>query len=204
MYTQIPLNLSWTITSKRNRRPLMPGLGDPVLNFTDNGHEFGFKAGYGIRNHATRQMKPTLQSLFPNASVSCHAANPQLLPSKANKTRSAAIVGAFRAISHVDETPISIAIQNAESEYHKTATLGSAVQREAKSLHRTIVRFIGYRVRCLDPDNFAGGCKDLLDGLRHALLIPGDEPWRINFETRQEKVAHRSEEKTVIELEYPF
>jgi hypothetical protein len=38
--------------------------------------------------------------------------------------------------------------------------------------------FTGYRVRPLDPDNFAGSCKDLLDGCRHAGLIPGDEPWR--------------------------
>jgi hypothetical protein len=71
-----------------------------------------------------------------------------------------------------------------------------------RSLSRVTVRFVGFRVRPLDPDNFAGGCKDLLDGLRHAALIPGDEPWLIKFETRQEKVAHRGEEKTVIEIGY--
>jgi hypothetical protein len=93
-------------------------------------------------------------------------------------------------------------LSRAEPECDQTPTLGSAVQRETQSLPRVTVRFVGYRVRPLDPDNFAGGCKDLLDGLRHAHLIPGDEAWRLNFETRQEKVAHRSDEKTVIEIEY--
>jgi hypothetical protein len=80
--------------------------------------------------------------------------------------------------------------------------LGSAIPGKVQSVPRVTVRFIGYRCRPLDPDNFAGGCKDLLDGLRHAALILGDEPWRINFETRQEKVRSRCEEKTVIEIEY--
>lgn len=43
--------------------------------------------------------------------------------------------------------------------------------------------------------------KEIFDGLRHAGLISGDEAWRIDFQTRQEKVAHRWQEKTVIELE---
>jgi hypothetical protein len=90
----------------------------------------------------------------------------------------------------------------AKLEPDQAPTLGAAVSREVQSVPRVTVRFIGYRCRPLDPDNFAGGCKDLLDGCRHAGLIPGDEPWRINFETRQEKVGHRSQEKTVIEIEY--
>ena len=112
-----------------------------------------------------------LKSLFPHASKSTLALNPEL------------------------QSPVP--------ERDETETLGGAIPRETQSLQRVIVRFIGYRVRPLDPDNFAGGTKDLLDGLRHAGLISGDEPWRIDFQTRQEKVAHRSEERTVIELEYP-
>ena len=92
-------------------------------------------------------------------------------------------------------------LSRAEPQPHQAPALGATISREVQSVPRVTVRFIGYRSRPLDPDNFAGGCKDLLDGLRHAGLIPGDEPWRINFETRQEKVAHASEEKTVIELE---
>ena len=94
-------------------------------------------------------------------------------------------------------------VQSPVPERDETPALGSAIQGKEESSERVIVRFIGFRCRPLDPDNFAGGCKDLLDSLRHAGLLHGDEPWRIDFQTRQEKVAHRSEERTVIELEYP-
>lgn len=91
-------------------------------------------------------------------------------------------------------------VQGPKSERHKATALGTAVQGKAKSDGRIVVRFIGYRIRLLDPDNFAGGCKDLLDGLRHANLIPDDSPDKIIFVTEQKKVAHRSEERTEIEL----
>lgn len=70
-------------------------------------------------------------------------------------------------------------------------------------LGRVRVRFTGYRVRPLDPDNFAASCKDGLDFLRHSHLIEGDEPWRIILETEQVKVRSFKEEKTVIEVEMP-
>lgn len=92
-------------------------------------------------------------------------------------------------------------IQCSQPEQDQTPALGAAVQGETESLQRVTVRFTGYRCRPLDPDNFSGGCKDLLDGLRHSGILSGDEPWRINFETRQEKARHKSEEKTVIEIE---
>jgi hypothetical protein len=63
------------------------------------------------------------------------------------------------------------------------------------------VRFTGFRVKPLDPDNFAASCKDLLDGLRHARLLPSDDPWTITFETIQEKVSHYKQECTIIELD---
>ena len=84
---------------------------------------------------------------------------------------------------------------------HKAPALGAAVPRGTESIPRTTVRFTGYRVRPLDPDNFAGGIKDLLDGLRHAQLIHGDEAWRIKLETEQVKVAHFEDECTLIEIE---
>ena len=93
-------------------------------------------------------------------------------------------------------------LSRSEPERDQAPTLGPAIPGKVQSVPRVTVRFIGYRCRPLDPDNFAGGCKDLLDGLRHASLIPGDEPWRINFETRQEKVASRSQDKTVIAISY--
>lgn len=91
-------------------------------------------------------------------------------------------------------------IPNAEPQRDQAPALGKAAQGAKTSLSRTTVRFVGYRVRPLDPDNFAGSVKDLLDGLRHAHLIEGDEPWRIILETEQVKVGSFKEEKTVIEL----
>ncbi len=88
-------------------------------------------------------------------------------------------------------------------ERNQAPALGQAKKREVCGMVRPVVQFIGYRVRPLDPDNFAGGCKDLLDGLRHSGLIPGDENWRIQFATDQEKVSSRKEEKTVIRITYP-
>lgn len=90
-----------------------------------------------------------------------------------------------------------------QPERDQAKPLDQAGAGEAEGLRRTVVRFIGYRVRPLDPDNFAGGCKDLLDGLRHAGLIAGDEPWRIKLETEQVKVSHYFEQKTIIEIEIP-
>lgn len=97
------------------------------------------------------------------------------------------------------DTPFS-PVQDTKPQRHKAKPLGKTVRREEESLPRITVRFIGYRVRPLDPDNFAGSCKDLLDGLRHAQIIPGDEPWRIRFETEQTKVASFKEERTEIEI----
>jgi len=97
------------------------------------------------------------------------------------------------------DTPCS-PVPHPKPERHKAKPLGKAVRREEESLPRVTVRFIGYRVRPLDPDNFAGSVKDLLDGLRHSGLLLGDEPWRIKLETEQVKVSSYKEEHTVIEL----
>ncbi len=92
-------------------------------------------------------------------------------------------------------------IQDAVTERDQAPALGGPIQGETKGVHRARVRFTGLRVRPLDPDNFAGSCKDLLDGLRHAGLILGDEPWRIIYETTQTKVDHYAQEATLIEIE---
>jgi hypothetical protein len=94
-------------------------------------------------------------------------------------------------------------VSDPKPERHKKATLDRAVQGEMESHRRVTVRFTGYRLRPCDPDNFAGSCKDLLDGLRHAGLISGDEPWKIIFQTKQEKVGSSTEERTEIEIIYP-
>jgi hypothetical protein len=92
------------------------------------------------------------------------------------------------------------ALPDAQPQCDQAPALVAAVSREDQSVHRTRIRFVGYRTRPLDPDNFAGSVKDLLDGLRHAQLIPGDEAWRIILETEQVKVGHVKDERTEIEI----
>jgi hypothetical protein len=94
-------------------------------------------------------------------------------------------------------------VPNPKPEPHQKAALERATARETPGLERPVIRFTGFRVRPCDPDNFAASCKDLLDGLRHAGLIPGDEPWKIVFQTQQFKVRSVSQEKTEIEIIYP-
>lgn len=98
-------------------------------------------------------------------------------------------------------------VPDAKPQRNKAKPLGQAVQREACGVRapneRITVRFVGRRVKPLDPDNFAGSVKDLLDGLRHMGAIDGDEPWRIILETEQEKVAHYEEEETLIYITWP-
>lgn len=71
---------------------------------------------------------------------------------------------------------------------------------EGESPSRIAVRFISRRVRLLDPDNLTP--KYVLDGLRYSGLIYDDRATDITFSCEQEKVAHRAEEETVIEIEY--
>ncbi len=92
-------------------------------------------------------------------------------------------------------------IPNTLAQRDEAPALDGADAREAPGIRRTRIRFTGYRVRPLDPDNFAGSVKDLLDGCRHAGLLLGDEPWRIVLETTQKKVRSFAEEKTLIEIE---
>jgi hypothetical protein len=94
-------------------------------------------------------------------------------------------------------------LPNAQPECNEAPALGSAVPGEAQGADRVTVRFTGFRVRPLDPDNFAGSVKDLLDGLRHAHIISGDEPWRIKLETEQERVGSFKEERTELEVIWP-
>ena len=89
------------------------------------------------------------------------------------------------------------------AERHEAPALDTANAGKEQGMGRVRVCFRGYRVRPLDPDNFAGSVKDCLDYLRRCGLIEGDEPWRITLETDQVKVKTFKEEMTVFEIHYP-
>lgn len=80
------------------------------------------------------------------------------------------------------------------------ATLGSADAGTPQSATRALVRITSHRVRLLDKDNLYRGAKALLDALRYSGAIRGDSEMEIDYQARQIKVAHRCEEKTVIDL----
>jgi hypothetical protein len=104
------------------------------------------------------------------------------------------------ALTYPNETNPGTRLPDPKPERHQAPALGAAISGETKGVSRTRVRVVGHRVRPLDPDNFAGSVKDLLDGLRHAGLLEGDEPWRIILETEQVKVRRLKAQKTVIEI----
>ncbi len=152
-------------------------------------------------------MKP-LQEIFPRASKSFLDANSLSLPSPATKDAKNGI--RRRSKGHHKKWPNEEydyeandhgQIPNTEPKRHQAPALDSANAGETQGFRRTRVRFTLHRVRCLDPDNAAASCKDLLDGLQYAGLILGDEPWRIIFQVEQEKVKSYKDERTVIEIE---
>jgi hypothetical protein len=71
------------------------------------------------------------------------------------------------------------------------------IQGDYEPQHRIIIT--RYAPRCLDIDNYAGGCKSLIDCLKEANLIPDDDPASINVEFRQKK-CRQTEQRTEIEL----
>ncbi len=63
---------------------------------------------------------------------------------------------------------------------------------------RRVLRYTSYRCRLTDPDNICP--KYFTDALRYCGAIPDDTLQDIELQIRQKKVAHRSQEKTLIEI----
>ena len=77
----------------------------------------------------------------------------------------------------------------------------ATIQGKKASPKRRILRIISYRTRTCDTDNLYP--KWIVDALRYSKLIEDDTPEHIELQVRQEKVAHRSKEKTTLEIEIP-
>jgi hypothetical protein len=69
---------------------------------------------------------------------------------------------------------------------------------KAENPKRHVVSITSYRARLLDPDNLCP--KYFIDFLRYCGAIPDDREEDIILEIKQEKVAHRAQEKTVIQI----
>jgi hypothetical protein len=74
--------------------------------------------------------------------------------------------------------------------------------REGKDPSKNRVTLVITRsaVSLLDADNFAGGCKPLIDQLRYAKLIADDDPETVEILFRQTKVKTKAEERTEVEI----
>ena len=91
-------------------------------------------------------------------------------------------------------------LPNSIAEPTPRQTLEPPPQRKEKGRSRTIVCITRRSCHVLDLDNFAGGCKPLIDQLRYAQLIPNDDPQSIELQFVQEKVETRLEEETIIDI----
>jgi hypothetical protein len=77
--------------------------------------------------------------------------------------------------------------------------VAKAKGKKADSI-RHVLRITSFRTCLLDTDNLCP--KYFIDALRIAGVIEDDTAEHIDLQLSQEKVARRSEEKTVIEIEY--
>lgn len=137
---------------------------------------------------------------FDKASQSFKERNRHLGLLPGEKTKLAGNVDARRGTRKPYENQNRTSIQNPKCP-EPVKALGCPDARETKCATRPIVRITSCRIRLLDKDNLYRGCKSLLDALRYTGAIPGDSEMEIDYQARQIKVAHRREEKTVIELE---
>lgn len=95
--------------------------------------------------------------------------------------------------------PVTESLPREALERHApTESGGSHSPKQRPKVHFTL-----YRVALLDPDNKWASVKFLLDAMRYAGLIPNDRECDIEMIVTQQKVAHRSEEGTGVEILYP-
>jgi len=71
-------------------------------------------------------------------------------------------------------------------------------QREEKDTGRYAVVITSFRVRLADDDALIG--KYFVDALRYCGLLASDETGGLDYKVRQEKVPHKTDERTEIEI----
>ena len=72
------------------------------------------------------------------------------------------------------------------------------VKRDQPFIELTI---IGHGCRPKDPDNLVSGCKAIIDQLRYAGYLIDDNPTALTIVVESAKVAHRKDEKLILQLE---
>jgi hypothetical protein len=110
--------------------------------------------------------------------------------------------GIFSRPTQTKSVPVPV-LPHPKSELHARQESLDSHQDEAGGTGRTFVCIESRRVRPIDPDNLAGGCKFIIDALRYAGLLQEDTPEKISLQVDQKKVDRRTQEKTLIEITYP-
>jgi hypothetical protein len=81
-------------------------------------------------------------------------------------------------------------------------TLDYSVQGEATDEPAFGLRITRIACQPLDADNFAGGCKFLIDAIRRRGLIPDDDPASVEISFRQIKAQHKNQEGMSIRITF--
>ncbi len=144
-----------------------------------------------------------LKDHFPRASQSFLDANRNqggLIHLNLNENATTVILDALEA-NH--ETNHQRKIQDSE-QCEQTPALGGESEGKASSARRPLIGFTLYRVKLLDWEAKYSSVKDLLDGCVAAGLLDGDREDQIDSKSYviQKKVAHYSDERTLIEITY--
>jgi hypothetical protein len=98
-------------------------------------------------------------------------------------------------------------VQDSERESDQAVALGQEICRQDGRMEATNGRIrlhvTGLRVRPYDEDNFAAGCKGIIDGLVESGIIPRDDWKTLQVSSSQEKVSDWAKEGTVIDIWLP-
>jgi hypothetical protein len=81
-------------------------------------------------------------------------------------------------------------------------TLVCSLKGETEGQPRFGLRITRIACHPLDADNFAGGCKFLIDAIRKRGLIPDDDPASVEISFRQIKAKTKAEEGTSIRITF--
>jgi len=100
--------------------------------------------------------------------------------------------GSYSKPHHEKNPPHSARIHNPLAQPATRPALDKTRQGKAESKGRTVCRITRCATRPLDADNFAGGCKPLIDQLRYAKLIPDDDPASIELQFAQVKTSRKA------------
>jgi hypothetical protein len=97
---------------------------------------------------------------------------------------------------------VSPRIPHAIPQPNPRETLDGPLEREGEDRPRFGLRITRIACQLLDADNFAGGCKFLVDAIRRRGLIPDDDPQSVEIAFRQIKAKHKDQEGTSIRITF--